>query len=136
MYFEHVGLSCKDIETQVAFYRDLLKLTVRQHEKTADGATVYILDAQGGGGMELIHRPEMVNLPARLLPDDEVGVRHFCFAVENMKELHAFLTGKGIEFTVEPRPPKVMKEATSVAFCKDPEGNLVEFIEKKPHVGK
>ena len=114
------------------FFSNCTPYAVRQYETTQDGATVVILDAQGGGGLELICRPEIVDTPARPLPANEVGVRHFSFAVENMAAVHSLLTSRGIVFTTEPRAPKIMKGAALIAFCKDPEGNLVEFIEKKP----
>ncbi len=130
MRFEHVGLSCRDMAKQVAFYRDLLGLRERQHETPPDGSTTILLDAEGGGGLELIHRPEIVDAPARPLPENEAGVRHFCFAVDSMGEVRALLEGADIPFIVEPRRPKVMKGAAWIAFCKDPEGNIVEFVEK------
>jgi glyoxylase I family protein len=124
-----VGVACSNIEKSVEFYRDFLQMKVLQSEKTAEGGTVVILDA-GGGGLELVSNPKIKDTPAPELPPSSAGLRHFSFAVGDMKKVVDFLKSKGVEFTQEPRPPKVMKNATGIAFCKDPDGNLVEFIER------
>jgi glyoxylase I family protein len=125
--FEHVCLACRDIERSLVFYRDHLKMKVLQYETAPDGNRVAILDA-GGGGLELIGNPNITGRPVQVLPMSSPGIRHFAFAVADVKEVTDFLRGQGVEITVEPRPPKVMKDCNGIAFCKDPDGNLVEFI--------
>jgi glyoxylase I family protein len=125
--FEHVCLACNDIEKSLVFYRDLLKMKVLQYEDAPDGNKVAILDA-GGGGLELIGNPNISGQSAPVLPMSSPGMRHFSFAVGDVKKITDFLRDKGVEITVEPRPPKVMKNCNGIAFCKDPDGNLVEFI--------
>ncbi len=130
MFFEHAGIACSHMEKSVTFYRDLLQLTVRQYDERPEGTTV-ILDAENGCGVELVSNPNITGTPARALPKDEAGVRHIAFAVPDMNEIVSRLKAHGVEFTVEPRRPFVMKGANWVAFCKDPDGNIVEFIEKQ-----
>ena len=127
--FEHVGVACSNIVKSVEFYCDYLGMKVLQDEKTAEGGRVVILDANGGG-LELISSPGIINTPAPLLPDSSAGIRHFSFAILDMKKTVDFLKSQGVIFTEEPRAPKRMKNATLIAFCKDPDGNLVEFIER------
>jgi catechol 2,3-dioxygenase-like lactoylglutathione lyase family enzyme len=128
--FEHVCLACSNIEKSVEFYRDFLGMTVRQYETTPEGVTVVLLDTSGGG-LELFGSAEIRDTPAPQLPPSSAGIRHLALIVSDMAAIYESLCAKGVEFTVLPRKPKVMKNATGVAFCKDPDGNFVEFIERR-----
>jgi glyoxylase I family protein len=125
-----VCIACSNIDKSVTFYRDLLGMKELQHEKTPEGMTIVLLDA-GGGGLELFGSSEIRDTPAPALPESSAGIRHFAVTVSNMSKVYDFLRSKGVEFTVHPRAPKVMKNATGIAFCKDPDGILVELIERK-----
>jgi catechol 2,3-dioxygenase len=64
-----VGMMVRDLDRLIAYYRDMLGLTVM--ERTRDRA---LLGAGGVGFLELIHRPDA-------LPDDprEAGLYHTAF---------------------------------------------------------
>ncbi len=128
--FEHVGIACSNIDKSLEFYRDLLGLKVLQYEKTPDGTTVALLDA-GGGGLELFGSATIRDTPAPQVPERSAGIRHFGFTVTDLQKTFDLLRYRGVEFPVLPRKPKVMKNATMLAFCKDPDGLLIELVERK-----
>ena len=49
------------------------------------------------------------------------------FVVKNLSELCAELKGKGIEFAVT---EKEIRPGVRIAMAKDPDGNIVEFVER------
>jgi len=50
------------------------------------------------------------------------------FVVKNLSELCAELKGKGIEFSL---PETEVRPGIRVAMVKDPDGNIVEFVERR-----
>lgn len=129
-HFEHVGVACSNIEKSIEFYCDFLGLKIALDEMSPDGTRVVVVNTDGGG-LELFGAESIRETPAPTLPKTSSGIRHFAFAVSNMAETHAFLKSKGVEFAVEPRKPKVMPNTDWIAFCRDPDGNLVELVERK-----
>ncbi len=67
-----------------------------------------------------------------LLPDPEAGLqrpehggrdRHVAMAVSNMEELIARLSYAGVTYTLS-------KSGRNALFCRDPDGNALEFVEQ------
>ena len=58
----------------------------------------------------------------------QLGFRYVTFLVKNLAELCAELKGKGIEFTIE---EKEVRPGIRIAMVKDPDGNIVEFVERR-----
>jgi catechol 2,3-dioxygenase-like lactoylglutathione lyase family enzyme len=50
------------------------------------------------------------------------------FVIENLSELCHDLQKIGIEFTV---PEREIRPGVRIAMVKDPDGNVVEFVERK-----
>ncbi len=59
--------------------------------------------------------------------EKQLGFRYVTFVVKNLSELCAELKGKGIEFTVA---EKETRPGVRIAMVKDPDGNIVEFVER------
>ncbi len=59
--------------------------------------------------------------------EKQLGFRYVTFVVKNLSELCGELKGKGIEFTVTERE---VRPGTRIAMVKDPDGNIVEFVER------
>ncbi|MCL4535262.1 MAG: VOC family protein [Bacteroidetes bacterium] len=128
--FDHVGLTCGNLEKSVAFYRDLLELKEVARGRTASGLDVVTLDA-GGGLLELFAAAEPVVTPAAEKPRNVAGFFHLALAVESVDAAYQRLSAAGVEFTVLPRDPMTnwIPTAVNLAFCKDPDGILVELME-------
>ena len=59
--------------------------------------------------------------------ENHIGFRHVTFGVENLSELSAELQGKGFKFVL---PEKETRRRVRVAMVQDPDGNIVEFVER------
>ncbi len=114
----HASFLCRDLAASVAFYRDVLGMTV--DEKRPDlGYPGAWLDF----GNEQIHLLQLPN-PDPILGRPEHGGRdrHVAFAIENLDALIRRLTEHGLKFTLS-------KSGRKALFVRDPDGNALEFIE-------
>lgn len=135
----HVGLVVKDIELSLTFYRDLLGLEEMTRQEYSgeyvdklmcvkDGnMTVVKLHSGAYGYIELI---QFKNSVSEELPDkhsNDIGVQHIAFSVDSVQTMYDFLISVGVVFNSEPviAPNGVIK----LVYCKDFEGNFVEFME-------
>ncbi len=140
--FNHSGFVVKDIDKMVAFYRDLLGLTVlREVDSVAppDGdhtgipgahrTLVFVGKAEGNHALELVHFIEPPS-PDGHLDRHQLGAAHVCFNVEDLETMHHKLRSQGVRFVTEP----IFTELPSggqrgICYAQDPEGNYLEFIQ-------
>ena len=59
--------------------------------------------------------------------ENQLGFRYVTFVIKNLSELCADLRKIGIEFTL---PEKELLPGVRIAMVKDPDGNIVEFVER------
>lgn len=135
----HIGIVVKDLAKALDFYRDLLGFKViKQMEETGDyidticgikniSVTTVKLAANDGNLIELLcfHSPSAVMDNAKKI--NSAGFSHISCGVEDVDSEYQRLKGKGIQFISLPKasPDGYAK----VAFCSDPEGNLIELVE-------
>jgi len=129
MNFEHVGLTCSDMNKTIEFYCGLLGLKEVLRKPTHTGGEVAFLDA-GGGMLEIVRPKGAVQSPAREMPRSEAGIRHFTLTVDDLDATYERLVAAGVTFTEPPRDaynPEILKR---VAFCLDPDGISVELTQR------
>ena len=140
--FDHVGVTVRDLDRSLAFYRDLLGLEVlrrrdrfkAQHVQRLVGLpgaelSVAMLAVPGGAKIELVqyHEPEGADIIAA--PCDRGGV-HFALLVNDIHALKAALEAKGVAFVSEPQcAPSGPVQGTYFVYCRDPDGAIVELIQ-------
>jgi len=132
----HVGITVSDLDTAVAFYRDVLDLDVLDRfTVSGEGFStgVGVPDATGqfayldgdGTRVELVeydptgedHGEESVN---------DLGAAHLGLAVADVAAVY-----EGLPDDVETiSEPQTTSSGAVILFVRDPDGNLVELIEK------
>ena len=137
MQFDHVGLSVADLDAQTAWYCAALGLTVASpfEVKPLGLRGVFVV---GGPGIaiELLERGGSV--PGIQAADQAEalltrGYGHICLRVENVDDLHARLLEAG---AAERMPPQAAPEpGVRMSFVSDPEGNLIELVDRAGPVG-
>ena len=127
--FEHVGMTSSNLDRTVAFYCDLLGLKLVLRKPQASGELAF-LDA--GGGMLEIFAPATAVTGARDVPAEEAGMRHLTFAVSDVDEAIATLEAAGVSIAERPRDAHNREMVRRVAFIRDPDGLLVELVERSP----
>lgn len=116
----HVSVLVSSTERALGFYRDILGMTVDpgRPDLGYPGAWLTIAGQQ-------IHLLELPNPdPVTGRPEHGGRDRHVAFYISDFDVMVELLTGKGIEFTVS-------KSGRKAVFCRDPDGNALEFIENK-----
>lgn len=121
----HAAINAADLERSLHFYRDILGLPVVEDLTLPTGVRLVHLRVEEGATVELFGRPEPL-APIPALP--QAGLVHLALAVDDVDAAYAELRAKGVEFTGPPRPG--LGQTRRLVFCKDPDGTLIEFVEK------
>jgi lactoylglutathione lyase len=126
----HVGLSVADLDEAIAWYHEALGLEVefRFEIPALRGAMVR---SPGGLRMELLERPGSQAGINGSHPDAALltrGYGHIALTVEGLAETYARLLDAGAAAVWEPRPSP--EPGVRMAFVHDPEGNLIELLER------
>jgi catechol 2,3-dioxygenase-like lactoylglutathione lyase family enzyme len=119
-----LGIVVSDIKASLNFYQNTLGLEFVGVTPVWFG-TMHRLRF-GTSDFKLIE-PKTVPPKGAIGLEKQVGFRYVTFVVKNLSELCAELKGKGIEFTVT---EKEVRPGVRIAMVKDPDGNIVEFVER------
>jgi glyoxylase I family protein len=121
----HVAIICSDYPRSKHFYHQLLGLPIVAEHYRAERQS-YKLDLQlpDGSQLELF---SFVGAPARPSRPEAQGLRHLCFAVDDVAATVAWLTGLGIE--VEPIRIDPYTEQPFTFFA-DPDGLPLEIYQR------
>ena len=117
----HASLIVKDAEQALDFYRDLLGLVIVPDRPDLGYPGVW-LDL--GSGQQL-HLLELDNPdPIENRPEHGGRDRHLAFYIKSLNLLENKLMRVGISYTKS-------RSGRAALFCRDPDGNALEFIELK-----
>lgn len=114
----HASLIVADANTALRFYRDILgmKVSVSRPNLSFPGAWLDI-------GAQQIHLLELPNPdPITNRPEHGGRDRHIAINVNHIDELSNALKKAGVPFTLS-------QSGRRALFCRDPDGNALEFIE-------
>jgi lactoylglutathione lyase len=139
----HVGLTVADIERSIAFYRDVLGMTLyrrRPHvdndyvaQQTGyDGVVLNVASfrvADGPTTLEIVQYMTH-NRPAADTATNQPGITHLCVAVDDLQAAYDDLRGKNVRFRSPPVPitggPNV---GGLVVYFYDPDGYMLELFQ-------
>jgi lactoylglutathione lyase len=137
MYLDHVGLSVADLDAQTAWYSRAFDLAeALPFEIAALGLRGVFLVGPGGLALELLERqgskpgPRATDQAAALLTQ---GFGHICLRVDDVDALHRALLAAGAEQRMEPQAAP--EPGVRMSFVSDPEGNLIELVDRRTPVG-
>jgi len=140
MKIRHVGITVRDIDKSLYFYRDILGFTVVR-EMNESGRFIDDISglnnvkvntvklntpSQNGGMIELLCY-ESHTSSVHHDPIFKCGISHFALTVENIDEIYKKLSSENIVFNCK---PKISDDGgAKVTFCRDFENNLIELVE-------
>ncbi|MBU1205492.1 MAG: VOC family protein [Proteobacteria bacterium] len=119
-----LGIVVSDIKASLNFYQNILGLEFVGITPVWFG-TMHRLRF-GTSDFKLIE-PKSVPPKGLIGLESQLGFRYVTFVVKNISELCAELKGKGIEFALQ---EKEFRPGVRIAMVKDPDGNIVEFVER------
>jgi len=130
--FDHVGASVADLDRSARFYGDVLGFTTVEHAFTLPGHDIrgVVLINPAGVRVELFERQGSV--PGRAGHPTEGALTRgwfqFGLAVTDLRATYARVVAAGATPVFEPRVAPDGK--TLFAFVGDPDGNLVELLQR------
>ena len=119
-----LGILVSDINASLEFYRDILGLEYVGETPVWFG-TIYRLRF-GSSDFKLV-KPNTIPPRGAIGLESQLGFRYVTFVIHDLTGLCGELENKGIEFSL---PQKELRPGVSIAMVKDPDGNVVEFVER------
>lgn len=114
----HATVIVADLESSLKFYCELLGLTINPDRPDLGYPGVW-LDV----GQQQVHLMQLPNPdPTEGRPEHGGRDRHIAFAIVDLEQLQQQFDAAGVDYTVSKSGRKAM-------FCRDPDGNALEFIE-------
>ncbi|WP_062311529.1 VOC family protein [Demequina rhizosphaerae] len=130
---DHVGLNVADLAAATAWYREAFGYAVELEGRVDAIELDFVMLIEPGGGrrLELLHRPGSgpglrAADPAEAALSEGFG--HVAFDVPGLDATFERLIGLGARSVMMPRPSP--EPGIRMAFVADPEGNLVELLER------
>lgn len=131
LHFDHIGVTCTDLDRSLAFYRDVLGMPEVERAERPGGTTLVFLRMGGAGLVELIYRPGRDG--ARHAPSAP-SIGHACLHVDDLDAWIARLAEHGIALTSGPNSMELPSGQVRLAFFNDPDGVPVELYEREHEV--
>jgi lactoylglutathione lyase len=129
--FDHASIRTSDVERSIDFYTRLLgvKVLSRRKIKQTNAEIIFLRDHKGEGcTLELTFYRDQKKF---VQPDyKERLFDHLAFTVNDMKQTIAAMRKEKVIVTDEPF--KLARNGSTIAFVEDPDGTLIELIEKSP----
>ncbi len=120
-----LGIVIRDPDASLAFYRDVLGLTM-VGEGPMPGGTMYRLMC-GTTMVKLVHLDKE---PPAAAPPGGIpggfGYRYWTISVSNIDEITAAVEAAGHRVAV---PVRELRPGVTIAIVEDPDGNWVEFLQ-------
>src|ERR1700691_6284671 len=133
MRHDHVGLNVADLATAEAWYSTDFGLE-REFATRIDAAgldIVMLRDPELGHRVELLSRPGSGPGLRAVDPAEAAlteGFGHIAFGVADLDEVHRRLLGLGAREVMA--APPAPEPGVRMSFLADPEGNLIELVER------
>jgi lactoylglutathione lyase len=130
MVFIHTSIRTSNIDKSIDFYTRLLglKLLSRREIPQNNAEIAFLQDPEGKGAkLELtFYRKQKKFIQADY--EDRI-FDHIAFEVENMKQTIALMQKEKVTITDEPF--RLGQAGPLIAFVEDPDGTLIELIERR-----
>ncbi len=123
---EHVAIVSVDPGALTEWYITTLNFEVISKDEES---STYFLGVPGGGIFEILPANDR---PRPEATDDDAGIRHVAFTVDEFEPTCEELRRRGIEFS---RMAAANPGETQMAFFPDPEGNILQIVRRAEPLG-
>ncbi|MSU04926.1 MAG: VOC family protein [Pedosphaera sp.] len=123
----HTRYRVNDLESTIAFYKDVLGLVETRRHKSSRGSELVFLKAQESD--ELI---EICHFPASGSVQVQPDLTHLAFEVESLDTFARHLAALGLAFS---DGPHMREDGGGIAFVDAPEGYEIELIQRSHRAG-
>jgi catechol 2,3-dioxygenase-like lactoylglutathione lyase family enzyme len=129
--FDHVGLSVESLDAMQEWYERALGFTSEFAFAPTEDLRIAMLVHPSGARLELFERSGSTESP---IPPDPLrapsqrGLTHWSLCVDDLDATHERLVRAGASSVWGPRPSP--EPGVRMAFVADPEGHLIELLER------
>lgn len=117
----HAGISVKNMEKSIVFYRDILGAKkIMEIEEPKGEPFIEYFQFPDGTCLELFYPRDAYPL------SEQLGRNHLSFYTEDIDALYERLTSKGVEVMSR---PQTARDGNLQLWCIDPNGYRVEFLQ-------
>lgn len=125
----HVGISVADLDHSIKWYTNLLGFRLRSRSHAVDLDCELCFLERDGFELELFQysRPRPLP-PDRLHPNEDlktIGTKHIAFAVDDLSSFLANCNTIGVDLVFAGD-----RAGNKMCFLRDPDGILIEFIQR------
>lgn len=134
---DHCALTVKDLDRSLEFYSGLLGFPILNRKRKPESNVSYALVQAGQLTLEILSPLEGEPSPRKHLGGgmegvwgrilETTGLNHISLLTDDIEETWRDLKGKGIQFAVNPH---TTGSGSKIAFFTDPDGNLIELIQR------
>jgi catechol 2,3-dioxygenase-like lactoylglutathione lyase family enzyme len=127
---DHAGLSVGGLDDAIAFYGAAFGFA-REFEFSLGDIRGVMLKLESGGRLELFEHPRSAGGLRAGTPLDALATRgygHFALSAPDIEAVYSRALAAGASERVAPRPSP--EPGVRFAFLADPEGNLLELVER------
>jgi len=136
------AIVCRDLNTMLAFYRDVLGMSVFSLDSigagpagaarlSPDGYDIARLETERGDRLKLVApRQSPQAQPARDFVLQRHGYAYLTYIVPDLRGVQAALRRAGAEILTGDEPVGFRPGVVELIFARDPEGNCLEFVER------
>jgi len=138
----HVGITVSNLNESIRFYQDMLGFEIKtvmleegaciDNFSCLKNVLVLTVKMSGKNNSGMIELLNYISHPSfrheNNYPITDVGCSHFAITVQNLDSLYKNLVANDIVFNhpVQTSPDGNVK----IAFCRDPDGTLIELVEE------
>ncbi len=126
---DHIAITVQDMERAVAFYQGVLGFEVLGQLLLNDGTFKLVYLQAGAARIELFAYTEEGRRDATAERNEDLGFKHVAFTVGDVDAMARRLKAHDVPFTVEPTDAP---GGVRLAFFRDPDGNLLEIVDRLP----
>jgi lactoylglutathione lyase len=126
MRLEHMEIWARDLEGMRAFYEKYFQVrSDPKYQNVAKKFASYFVTFPGGGRLELMHRPDVLENPASNLGSDHFGYARMGLEVESESTVDALTTRLREDGFPVVDGPRTTGDGYYESIVADPEGNRI-----------
>ena len=125
----HVAVAVADLDEALAEYRDTFGVTVDRRETVADEGVEVALLTVGGSRLQLMAPVDDDSWLVEFLDDQQSGINHIGFTVDDCAAALASLAARGYELVDEEPTPGPSGSLTAYVHPPDQPGTLIQLVQ-------
>ncbi|MFB3897862.1 MAG: VOC family protein [bacterium] len=124
---DHTAITTRDLIQSLRFYTEVLGFIETDRLEFPEQQMHLVYVEKNGSKIELFGYDRPVETIENKSNNPVVGFTHLALLVDNLNDTVMELKQKGVKFDIEPTDAK---GEVRIAFFKDPDGNVLELIER------